>query len=70
MDFVRNRLFRQTLLVHQGAPIRRNLDGRVVKGLLLDLRGPARIREARAGAGRERDVQGPQRHGSTTSPMR
>lgn len=35
MDFVRNRLFRQTLLVREGAPIRRNLDGRVVKGLLL-----------------------------------
>jgi methyltransferase-like protein len=35
MDFVRNRMFRQTLLVHQGAPIRRNLDGRVVKGLLV-----------------------------------
>ena len=35
MDFVRNRLFRQTLLVHQGAPIRRDLDGRVVKGLML-----------------------------------
>ena len=35
MDFVRNRMFRQTLLVHQGAPIRRNLDGRVLKGLLV-----------------------------------
>ena len=28
-------MFRQTLLVHQGAPIRRNLDGRVLKGLLV-----------------------------------
>ena len=36
MDFVRNRLFRQTLLVHQGAPIQRNLDGRVLKGLLVN----------------------------------
>ncbi len=35
MDFVRNRMFRQTLLVHEGAPIRRNLDGRAVKGLLV-----------------------------------
>ncbi len=35
MDFVRNRMFRQTLLVHQGAAIRRNVDGRVVKGLFL-----------------------------------
>ncbi len=35
MDFVRNRQFRQTLLVHEGAPIRRDLDGRAVKGLLL-----------------------------------
>ena len=36
MDFVRNRLFRQTLLVHQGAPIQRNVDGRVLKGLLVN----------------------------------
>lgn len=35
MDFVRNRLFRQTLLVHQGTPIRRNLDGLSLKGLLV-----------------------------------
>ena len=33
MDFVRNRMFRQTLLVHQGAPIQRNIDGRVLAGL-------------------------------------
>jgi len=33
MDFVRNRLFRQTLLVHQGAPIQRNIDGRTLSGL-------------------------------------
>jgi hypothetical protein len=26
IDFVRNRMFRQTLLVHQGATLRRNLD--------------------------------------------
>ena len=36
MDFVRNRMFRQTLLVHEGAPIRRKLDGRVLKGLLVE----------------------------------
>ena len=36
MDFVRNRTFRQTLLVHQGAPIQRRLDGRVLKGLLVE----------------------------------
>ena len=36
MDFVRNRMFRQTLLVHQGARIRRNLDGRALKGLLVN----------------------------------
>jgi methyltransferase-like protein len=36
MDFVRNRMFRQTLLVHQGAPIRRNIDGRVLAGLQLN----------------------------------
>ncbi len=37
MDFVRNRGFRQTLLVHQdhGAVIQRKVDGRAVKGLLL-----------------------------------
>lgn len=35
MDFVSNRLFRQTLLVHQGAPIRRNIDGLSLKGLLV-----------------------------------
>ena len=35
MDFVRNRLFRQTLLVHRGAPIWRKVDGRMVKGLLV-----------------------------------
>ena len=33
IDFVRNRVFRQTLLVHQGATLRRNLDGNVLKGL-------------------------------------
>jgi len=35
MDFLRNRMFRQTLLVHQGAAIRRNLDGLALKGLLV-----------------------------------
>ncbi len=35
MDFVRNRMFRQTLLVHQGASIRRNLDGHSLRGLLV-----------------------------------
>ena len=35
MDFVRNRQFRQTLLVHRGAPIQRNIDGRVLPGMLL-----------------------------------
>ncbi len=35
MDFVRNRLFRQTLLVHRGAQIWRKIDGRMAKGLLL-----------------------------------
>ena len=33
MDFVRNRLFRQSLLVHQGASIQRNIDGRLLSGL-------------------------------------
>ena len=33
IDFVRNRVFRQTLLVHQGATLRRNLEGNVLKGL-------------------------------------
>jgi len=36
MDFVRNRMFRQTLLVHEGAAIERKVDGRVVKGLFLN----------------------------------
>jgi SAM-dependent methyltransferase len=35
MDFVRNRMFRQTLLVHEDAPIRRDVGGRVVKGFFL-----------------------------------
>jgi methyltransferase-like protein len=35
MDFVRNRMFRQTLLVHQGAAIRRNIDGSMLAGLQL-----------------------------------
>ena len=35
MDFVRNRQFRQTLLVHRGAPIQRSVDGRVLPGMLL-----------------------------------
>jgi len=35
MDFVRNRTFRQTLLVHEGAPIKRNLDGQALAGFLL-----------------------------------
>jgi methyltransferase-like protein/predicted O-methyltransferase YrrM len=34
MDFVRNRLFRQTLLVHSGAPIWRKINGGMLKGLL------------------------------------
>jgi methyltransferase-like protein len=33
MDFVRNRMFRQTLLVHQGTALQRNLDGNMLKGL-------------------------------------
>ncbi len=33
MDFLRNRLFRQTLLVHQGVPIRRDIDWRRLAGL-------------------------------------
>jgi methyltransferase-like protein len=35
MDFVRNRTFRQTLLVHEDAAIQRVVGGRVVKGLFL-----------------------------------
>jgi len=35
MDFVRNRQFRQTLLVHEGAPIQRNIDGRLLPGMLV-----------------------------------
>ena len=35
MDFVRNRLFRQTLLVHEGARIGRNIGGAMLKGLLV-----------------------------------
>jgi methyltransferase-like protein len=33
IDFVRNRMFRQTLLVHQGASLRRTLDGNMLKGM-------------------------------------
>jgi methyltransferase-like protein len=33
MDFVRNRSFRQSLLVHEGVTIKRNIDGTVLKGL-------------------------------------
>ena len=32
MDFLRNRIFRQTLLVHQGVPLNRNLDWRSMEG--------------------------------------
>jgi methyltransferase-like protein len=35
MDFVRNRLFRQTLLVHDGAQIGRRVHGGMIKGLLV-----------------------------------
>ena len=35
MDFVCNRMFRQTLLVHRGTPAWRKIDGWMVKGLLL-----------------------------------
>jgi methyltransferase-like protein len=35
MDFVRNRLFRQTLLVHRSAQIVRRIGGQMVKGLLV-----------------------------------
>ncbi len=35
MDFLSNRMFRQTLLVHRGEPLWRKVDGRKVKGLLV-----------------------------------
>jgi methyltransferase-like protein/cyclopropane fatty-acyl-phospholipid synthase-like methyltransferase len=35
MDFMRNRTFRQTLLVHQGVAIRRNIDENSLRGLLV-----------------------------------
>jgi len=35
MDFMRNRTFRQTLLVHKGVAIRRNLDEQALRGLLV-----------------------------------
>ncbi len=35
IDFVRNRTFRQTLLVHQGAALRRNLDGGALVGMFV-----------------------------------
>ena len=31
MDFVRSRMFRQTLLVHQAVPVQRKLDAQVLK---------------------------------------
>ena len=62
MDFVRNRLFRQTLLVHQGAPIRRNLDGRVVKGLLLTSASEPESAKPVLAQGASETFQGPQRH--------
>ena len=33
IDFLRNRTFRETLLVHQGVAVKRNLDGQVLQGL-------------------------------------
>ena len=33
IDFLRNRTFRQTLLIHEGVAINRNLDAQVLKGL-------------------------------------
>lgn len=35
MDFLRNRQFRQTLLCHKGQKLRRNLNGKHIKGLLI-----------------------------------
>jgi len=35
MDFLRNRQFRQTLLCHKGQELRRNLNGKHTKGLLI-----------------------------------
>ncbi len=35
MDFVRSRMFRQTLLVHQGVPVQRRLDAQALKGFYL-----------------------------------
>jgi len=35
MDFLRNRTFRQTLLIHQGATLRRKLDGIVLDGFFV-----------------------------------
>lgn len=35
MDFLRNRMFRQTLLVHQETPLKRNLTGKDVQGFYM-----------------------------------
>ena len=66
MDFVRNRMFRQTLLVHQGAPIRRNLDGRVVKGLLLSSAARPESAQPVLAQGVSETLQSPPTGASTT----
>ncbi len=35
MDFLRNRLFRQTLLCHSNLPLKRDLDGKSLQGLMI-----------------------------------
>ena len=70
MDFVRNRMFRQTLLVHRGRPHPAQPRRPGAQGLAGRLRRPARIGAARAGAGRERDVSRRPAARSTRSPTR
>ena len=56
-------MFRQTLLVHQGAPIRRNLDGRVGQGPAVDFAASSPNRRSPCWRkARARSFQSPQRN--------
>jgi hypothetical protein len=61
MDFVRNRQFRQTLLVHRGAPIQRNIDGRLLPGMLVTSAARPESERPVLAQGVERDVRHAQR---------
>jgi hypothetical protein len=65
MDFFRNRMFRQTLLCHDDAPVRRELDDRALERFAVS--SPARPHESEDAAPDERTFATPEGFSLTTS---